>query len=118
MNRIWNYFEMAGRVAILKQDRRTYQLGVIGVRGDGCIVRASNSPSQAPAREAHAEYKVSKKLDHGATVYVVRIRGDGSFGMAHPCKACLKILTSRRVKKVYYTISNSKYGVIYMRGRK
>jgi deoxycytidylate deaminase len=112
--KIWNYFEMAGRMAISKQDRRTYLLGAIGVRGDGTMVRSMNSPSPIPNREIHAEYKLCRKLDHGATVYIARIRvGDGAFVNAKPCLACRKVLRSRRVKKVYYTIGENEYGIYF-----
>jgi hypothetical protein len=112
--KIWNYFEMAGKMATSKEDRRTYLLGAIGIRGDGTIVRSLNGPSRVPAREAHAEYKLCRKLDHGATVFVARIRvGDGTFGNARPCQKCRKMLQSRKVKKVYYTIAHNEFGIYY-----
>jgi len=68
VQKIWKYFKMAGSIATSKKDRRTYLLGAVAIRGDGCIVKSANGPSPVPAREAHAEYKLCKKLDHGATV--------------------------------------------------
>lgn len=112
--KIWNYFQMAGRMALSKQDRRTYLLGAIGVRNDGCMVSSMNGPSPVPTREVHAEYKLCRKLDHDAVVYIARVRvGDGAFVNAKPCASCRKMLRSRRVKKVYYTISNTEYGIWY-----
>ncbi len=105
---------MAREAAISKQDVRTYLLGAVAVRGDGCIVKSANGPSPVPNREVHVEYKLCKKLDHDAVIYVARVRkGDGSFVNARPCEACRKMMRSRRVKKVYYTISDSEFGVYF-----
>ena len=113
-NKIWTYFELAGKMAVSKQDQRTYLLGAIGIRGDNAIVSSMNAPTPFPTREAHAEYKLVRKLDHGATVYVARIRtGDGAFANAKPCKDCMKVLKSRRVKRVYYTIGQNEFGCYY-----
>jgi tRNA(Arg) A34 adenosine deaminase TadA len=114
MNRqIWNFFEMAGKSAVAKEDDRAFLLGSVGVRKDGAIVFASNSVSQEPNRRAHAEYRISNKIDQGSTVYVSRIRLlNGEFAMARPCIDCQKILKSKRVKRVYYTISHNEYGVL------
>lgn len=114
MNRkIFHYFEMAGKIATSKDDRRSFLLGSIAVRGDGAIVSAVNSISQEPNRLLHSEYRISKKLDHGATVYVARIRLlNGERAMAKPCHDCFRVLVSKKVKRIYYTISNNEYGVI------
>jgi tRNA(Arg) A34 adenosine deaminase TadA len=111
--RIWNFFEMAGKLAVAKEDERAFLLGAVAVRKDGAMVFASNSVSQEPNRRAHAEHRISHKIDQGSTVYVARIRLlNGEFAMARPCWDCHKILKSKRVKRVYYTISNNEYGVI------
>jgi tRNA(Arg) A34 adenosine deaminase TadA len=112
-NKIWNYFEMAGKLACEKRDGRSFLLGSVGVRGDGAIVSAVNAISQEPNRLLHSEYKLSRRLDYGATVYVVRIRLlNGEYAISRPCFSCEKVLKSRRVKRIYYTISNNEYGVI------
>jgi tRNA(Arg) A34 adenosine deaminase TadA len=111
--RIWNFFEMAGKLAVAKDDDRAFLLGAAAVRKDGVLVFASNSVSQEPNRRAHAEYRISGKLDQGSTIYVARIRLlNGEFAMARPCLDCQKVLKSKRVKRVYYTISNAEYGVL------
>lgn len=61
---------------------------------------------------AHAEARLAKKLDRGAIVYVVRINRKGKLVMARPCANCLMILKSKKVKKIYYSISENEYGVI------
>jgi tRNA(Arg) A34 adenosine deaminase TadA len=117
MNRkIWNFLEIAGRTASKRtHDARDYWLGAAAVRSDGTVVTSSNGPAPDKMREVHAEYRISKKLDYGATVYVARVRiVDGEFGNARPCPDCQNALKAKKVKKVFYTISNIEYGVMYL----
>jgi len=55
----------------------------------------------------HAEVDACIGVDRndleGADVYVVRIRRDGSFGLAKPCHICTRILGSMGVAKAYYS---------------
>lgn len=39
----------------------------------------------------------------GAKIFIVRIRTDGSVGLAKPCKMCQQVLLSYGIKKAYYT---------------
>lgn len=111
--KITNYFELAAEMAQSKDDRRTFLLGAVAVRADGALVKAVNGPSTFPLREAHAEKRISSKLDPGSVVYVVRVRvGDKEFGMARPCWSCLRALHAKGVKRIYYTISQIEYGVL------
>jgi tRNA(Arg) A34 adenosine deaminase TadA len=111
-SKIFNYLEIAAMTAKSKEDKRSYLLGAVGIRNDGALVKALNSPTESPNRQCHSEYRLAKKLDRGATVYVARVRIDnGAFGMARPCPSCQKILTSRGVLKVYYSIDKNTYGV-------
>ena len=108
-------FYVAAKTAISRKDKRNYCVGAVGIRKDGTIVKSRNSSNSTNIRnpKVHAEYKLSKKLDKYSTVYVARIRpGDKSFGLAKPCKDCERILRSKKVKTVYYTINNNEYGVI------
>ena len=111
--KIFNFFEIAASTAVSKNDKRCFLLGAVGIRGDGTIVKALNSTTECPNRQVHAEFRLSKKLDSGAIVYVARIRLiDGKFGIARPCYSCMKVLISKKVKKIYYTISENEFGVI------
>jgi tRNA(Arg) A34 adenosine deaminase TadA len=108
------------------KDERHFLLGAVGVRKDGRIVHARNDAildtynRDKPCRfnvykrfpECHAENRLTRKLDFGATVYVARVRrGDGMLAMARPCVCCSAVLRAFRVKKVFYTIDPIKYGV-------
>lgn len=114
--KIWNFLEIAGRTASKRShDARDYWLGAAAVRADGVIVTSSNGPAPDKNREVHAEYRVSKKLDYGATVYVARVRiVDGEFGNARPCPDCQNALKSKKVKKVFYTIGPDEFGILYL----
>ena len=111
--KVWGYFEKARELAIAKQDNKSFILGAVGIRRDGAVVYAVNSISQEPNRLLHCEYRICRKIDQGSTIYLVRVRLlNGEYAMSKPCPDCEKVLKSRRVKRVYYTISNNEYGVL------
>ncbi len=106
------YFDLAIKAASRGDTSRHYLLGAVGIRKDGAIVTACNSKTQKPSRKTHAEYKLSRKLDLGSTVYVARVLKDGSVSSAKPCKNCEKALRTRGVKKVFYTIGPDEFGCL------
>lgn len=114
IKKIFNYFEIAARVAKSKNDERTFLLGAVGIRKDGALVTSLNRPCQDRNYRVHAERLLVRKLDVNAPiVYVVRVRlCDGSFAMAKPCQDCERALKTKGVRRVYYTISNNEYGII------
>jgi len=62
----------------------------------------------------HAEGRVLRKMDFGGTLYVARVaRKDQSLQMARPCGMCQVKIKSKGIKKVYYTINNTQFGVWY-----
>lgn len=102
-------------------DHRAFCMAAIGIRGDGTLVSARNGSVQVsetigngwsfPA--CHAEARVCRKMDHGGTIYVVRVsRSGGHLQLARPCYDCMMAMRARKVKKVYYSISDTEYGVI------
>jgi len=117
-------FLKAKEVATSKKDRRSFYLGAVGIRNDGAIVSATNGPAvmiddnkgrKKSFPQAHAEYRLARKLDVGAVVFVCRVkRGSKKIGLARPCGDCQRILRAVGVKKVYYTINSYEYGVLYL----
>lgn len=103
--------ELAAAAAAPETDWRRYALGAAGVRSDGTIVVAKNGNPAIPIPESHAERRLLRKLDRGSVVYVARVRPDGSWGLAKPCKNCLPVLRARGVIQVFYT-TNSGYACI------
>lgn len=109
--------ERAARYAVKGNRKRKAWVGSVGLRRDGVVVYASNgSPGGVTVDRcpsAHAEAKLCRKLDWGATVYVARIRrDDGSLAMAKPCENCERLLRNKGVKKVLFTINENEYGVM------
>ena len=101
-------------------DMREALIGAVGERADGAVVFARNeavletesNPGQRWSfGPAHAEWRLAKKLDTGAVVYVARMRKDGTLAMARPCPGCERVLRSRKVSRVYYTVNQTTYGV-------
>lgn len=111
MNKVNRYFKLAKSVAS-KNDRRRYRLGAVGIRTDGTIVTSTNIPCPHPEKYAHAEARLARKLDYGSEVFVVRILKCGTLANARPCLSCQATLSRLGVKRIYYSISNSEYGVM------
>jgi tRNA(Arg) A34 adenosine deaminase TadA len=107
----WWYFELAAKAADRQDDLRAHRVGAIGLRADGVMVVAANGPAKMRTPQAHAEARLCRKLDFYGTVFVARRNIDG-YALAKPCPNCETVLQSRRVKRVYYTISNNEYGVL------
>lgn len=113
-NNIKKYLKLATNSALKGELERSYLVGAVGVRCDGAVVYARNSIVQFPNRQAHAEYRLSRKLDVGSTVYVARVTKNGLDAIARPCHSCQKVLASSGVKKVYYTIGENEYGTMLL----
>jgi len=105
------YLELASRIAKGGSEDRNYLIGCVGVRADGAIVVAPNSWTKEPEPRAHAEAKVIQKSDRGTVLYVARIHRDGKLAMAKPCVKCQALIKNKKIKRVYYSISNEEFGV-------
>lgn len=57
--------------------------------------------------EAHAILSLGLFSCLNKTMYVVRVKRDGSYAMAKPCKSCQKLIQEVGIKDVYYSTSNS-----------
>lgn len=117
MANINKYFRMARQVATkgdAHEVARQYRLGAVGIRTDGTIVASSNVPHRTPEPRAHAEARLVRKLDWGSTVYVVRIKSNGELTLARPCKKCVGAMRLKGVRRVYFSISESEYGVMQL----
>jgi len=114
LNRVNRYFRLAKVVAEKgdsKDARRHFRFGAVGVRTDGAVVTASNVPVRGPERRAHAEVRVTRKLNFASVVYVVRILRNGRLANARPCSKCQAAMQQRGVI-CYYSISENEYGVL------
>ena len=95
-----------------KEDNRTHAIGAAARRHDGVWVVAKNGASEQVQPSAHAEIRVLRKAGYGASLYVARMRKDGTPGLARPCARCLASLRPRGISRVYYTIGVGEYGVL------
>lgn len=118
---VWEFFERAKKVAVQRKDNRSFLIGAAAIRSDGVCVCSANGPVLMHGDDkhyfkwAHAEARVIRKVDKGATVFVVRVcKTTGGFKNARPCQTCINAMRTRMVKKVYYTISNNEFGVIIL----
>jgi tRNA(Arg) A34 adenosine deaminase TadA len=95
-----------------KKDGRHYRLGCLGIRADGTIVYSRNLRTFDKNPRAHAEARISRKLDYNAEVFITRVDRLGYWRNARPCMDCLKALKQKRIKRICYSISNLEYGII------
>jgi tRNA(Arg) A34 adenosine deaminase TadA len=100
------YIQLAAETARVGIDRRQYAIGAVAVRNDGTVVRSRNLPIKTPLHAAHAEVRLCKKIDLGATVYLARVLRDGSLAVARPCPRCHALLKLKGVRRVFFTVSN------------
>lgn len=91
--------------------RRAF-LGAIAVRADGCIVRSRNGSSTSVCPNLHAEARVARKAGYNAVFYVARLRKNGEYAMAKPCKRCMLVLKNKGARLVCYTIDNNTWGMV------
>ena len=113
--KVWKYLIQAGKSAKATKsdcDKRTYYVGCIAIRDDGAIVHSRNGSSYIPTPYAHAEARVSTRIDHSATVFVARVKGSGEFCMAKPCSNWVRFLRSKMVKIVYFTTGPTNWDFI------
>lgn len=92
------------------EDPRCFRLGAVGLRSDGVVVYARNGSGWLPSPDAHAEARLVRKLDRGATVYVARILANGEWAMAKPCPTCMPRLRAKKVVRVFWTINKNEFG--------
>ena len=94
-------------------DKKQFLLGAVAIRTDGATVVSTNILTQTPHASAHAEARVLKKADQGCVLYVARVLRNGVWALSKPCCNCQKLIRSRRVARVYYTICENEFGVWY-----
>ena len=109
--KIFDFFEVAGKLALARKDGRSFFHGGVGLRRDGTIVYAVNGSAGFPNKFAHCEARLARKLDVGSTVFVARITtGTKEFANSTPCHNCLKIMKTRGIKRVYFTKGPNEFG--------
>jgi deoxycytidylate deaminase len=93
---------------------KSFYVACIAKRADGATVNSINHCVHGqPIPEHHAEARVLRKCDYGATLYVARVlrRDKETWANAKPCGRCQALIRNYGVKKVYYTIGPNEWGV-------
>lgn len=118
MSSVWRTFDSLVDFAHSDTYLSTFHVMACGIRADGVRVISTNGAAKFPSSErlrikiAHAEQRIARKLDKGSVVYVARVLRNGAYAMAKPCDSCQRILKSRKVAKVFYTIAPKHFGVL------
>jgi tRNA(Arg) A34 adenosine deaminase TadA len=122
------YFNIAANVALphdkLDLDSRLFWLAAVGIRSDNVMVTAKNLATKGSRVDdfkrtpcVHAEVRTLSKMDKTGTLFVVRIGKKEFlenekivFKNARPCEMCRVFIKSKKIKKVYYTMSKTIFG--------
>jgi len=117
------YFNFATDIA---QDSEHYKcrLGAVIVQNGEIVSSAINIQKSHPMQKKYNVHRQMKGCNHhhhlhaemhailktqnkdklkGSTIYVSRIKDDGSIGMARPCPACLNAIIDFGIKNIFYT---------------
>jgi deoxycytidylate deaminase len=117
-------FDLAKMLAE-KSDNTKARLGAVLIRKNEILARSPNYARKShPLQQQYNRFREGKHTRHAlhaeigalakvgytdleklkdATVYISRIRLDGSYGLARPCPACMNALFDFGVRKAYYT---------------
>ncbi len=111
-----DFLLFAGQKARRRKEFSPYQgffLCAVGIRNDGTIVSSFNGCGNHPIAFGHAEARLCRKLDYGATVYVARFNfGTESLALAKPCQNCQRMLIRKKVKRVYYSDGPNSFSIL------
>jgi tRNA(Arg) A34 adenosine deaminase TadA len=87
-----------------KARHKQHKFGAVLIRG-GKIIASSHNHSSI-----HCEHSVLdrawKSGTENSVLLIVRVRKDGSFGLAWPCDVCLSRMAENGVKKVIYSTNS------------
>jgi deoxycytidylate deaminase len=99
-----------------------YRLGATLVKNSQVVSVGYNQYKTHPAlapyslypylhAESHAILRHGTDNCNGLHLYVARIRRDGSFAMAKPCRPCRDLIMDVGIRKVYYTRDDNIIGI-------
>jgi deoxycytidylate deaminase len=103
-----------------------FRLGAVMVSSGIPVVAGYNSYKThtllgklSPYPYLHAESAciIRRGLDNccDTTMYVLRIKKDGSLGTAKPCPVCEKLILDSGIKKCYYSLDNEQFARLELR---
>jgi deoxycytidylate deaminase len=62
--------------------------------------------------EQAAIWSLGKKETRGTIMFVVRVRRNGTLGMAKPCRMCMDMIKAAGVKRIYYSTADGRIACI------
>lgn len=88
--------------AILVKGGAVQSMGVNTQKNHPTIVDAENTPWHCGD---HAEIAALKRasVTAGGTLYVARVRFDGSWAMSKPCRNCQQAIDAAQIKRVVWS---------------
>jgi len=101
-----------------ESSNRLYKIGAVLVKGKSVIGAGCNRGDHPKLRRwrsrnyslhigLHAEMAALWQTEaKGGILYVVRLRKDGTLGLAKPCKICRELIKEKKIKKVYYSTNH------------
>ena len=110
---------LAKKIAAANDLNTKWMLGAVVSRNRAVLALGMNKPKNDPAFidnyaacSVHAEEDALSRVAEpkGTTIYIARLRKNGTFGLAKPCPRCQKQLRAAGIKRAIYTIDNYSYG--------
>lgn len=100
--------------------------GAVLVKGGKFVRGAYNKPRSVAFVNKFRKYKkfgslhaevglvlnLWKEVTEDCDIYVCRIRKDGSFAMSKPCEMCQLLAKEMKIKRIFYTLGDKKYGCV------
>jgi deoxycytidylate deaminase len=91
--------------AVIVSGGRVVAVGHNELRGFRCPTKKRWENSLHAEQKAILRLLTKGRLHHlvGATIYVSRIKADGTYGMAKPCSYCYQLIQAVGIKEIVYT---------------
>lgn len=108
---------LARTIALARSSRHRQKMAATAVQGGRVIIGAVNSLRNHPRQvdwescSRHAEAGLTRADIEGATIYVARLKRDGTPGLARPCRRCMERLLEAGARQVVWTAGNGCAGV-------
>jgi len=108
---------LAHTIELARRSRHKQRMAATAVQGGRVLIGAVNSLRNHPrqvdwaACSRHAEAGLTRADIEGATIYVARIKSDGTTGLARPCRRCMAMLTEAGARQVVWTAGDGTAGL-------
>ena len=122
MSRINKFIKIAKKYT--EESSHRWRMAAILISGSQIISVGINKKKTHPLQKGKHAYSIHAELDclisapfnkiKGSYIVVCRKLTNGDLALAKPCNECQKLLKEYGIKKVYYSISDSKIGEILL----